>query len=514
MAFLGLTSIFGTQYGLAQALGEEIFSLETEIEKSTFEARLVARIAAEFRLESALRVEGQDLSFRLPYCRAKGKNFDFIIGRATLGQGRALRKSPTSQIPQNPGSAWSGEVESTRAGFLMGLRWGGFSCFTLSESDSTVDLGKIGPEFNIPELRFKAAAAEAAVIKDDFCWAVGACAANSPERRSPEGWRSGASFEPELQALSIAGSAALNTKGIGLELWSGACLGSLIRPGLAGTAELRLGASRAGGMKPILSFYLKAYACSESYRNYLLEKPTLDSALKGDLSLSFRRFNLWASLLSSSPLKEKDSSGLRLLKEKGFSTLLWRWRTQALTGRAGLSWGAWGISARAKADQGGLASCDIGLDYESKEARGRLRFKAAARLYCIRGSSTISEDEDSELFDDETDEDWAETDSAGFTGFSDSFGNLVFHRLKLDAGLAWGASPAGGRAALALAVSAAEEGLEFRIYSEIAQRLGIGPRCSLQLLLTTPSGGYALDQLPDTIPTLSLGFTLSERNEK
>jgi hypothetical protein len=507
----GLFSIFGTEPGLAQTSGEPLFSLDAAVQKSELEIKLAAGLAADCHLESALRAEGREPVFRLPFCRLKGGNFDFFIGRASLGQAQALRKSPTAQVSINPGSPWSAEAESKSAGFLAGFRWGGFSCFALCDSGSIIDLGNVGPDFRLPVLSFKAAAAEAVVQRGNFSLALGSCAAHSKERESPEGWQSGEGFEPEYQALSIAASAALTRNGIGLNLWSGLCLGSLIPPGLAGVLELRLGGNRSGGTRPNLGLHFKAYACGESYRNHLLEKPSLDCALAGEITFSFRRFSIRASLLSSSPLEDKDLFGARIIAEQGLSALLWRWRTQDLAGRAGLTWGPWDVSVRAKADRGGLASFDLGLGYAGEgKGSNSLRLKAAAHLYLVRESSEQGEEADSDLFADEADEDWTWGDSNGSAGFSGALGALSFHRVKLETGLAWGASAAGGSAALALAVSNDDTGLRPRVYGEITQRFCLGARCSLQLSLASPSGGYALDCLPETIPTLGLGLQLRE----
>jgi hypothetical protein len=511
---VGLTWILVIQPGAAQASGEEILSLETAIVKSAFETNLAARVAAGIRLESVVRIEGQDHTFRLPYCRLKSGDLDVFIGRASLGQGRALRKSNTSQVPVNPGSVWSGDAESTSADILTGFRLGGFSCFALWDGGSTFNLGDIG--FTTPELSFKAAAVEAAAMAAPFSWALGACGARSPEEKSPDGWRGGTSYVPEFQALSLGASTALAAKGIGLELWSGACLGSLIKPGLAGSVELRIGGSSPDKRKLSLGLYFKAYACSESYRNHLLEQPVLDSALKGELSLGVGRFNIRVELLAASPREEKDEMGLRILKEKGLTALLWRLRTQTLSGKTGLCWGPWDLSSSAKVDQGGLTSCDFRVGYDGSGAEAGLRFKAAAHLYLIQEAAASGKDEDSERFEGDNEHEWVEQDLTGFTGtpvFSGGFSTLVFRRLRLDTNFSWGTSAAGGSTALALAAAAADAGLGFRIYANIVQHLGIGARCTLELSLATPSGGYALDCPPEAIPTLGLGFRLREKSK-
>ncbi len=160
-AVLGLFSNLGAQPGAAQASGEKIFCLDATIQKSELETKMATRLSNGCFFESTARIEGGEPVFRLPYCRIKGGNFDFFIGRANLGQGKALRKSPTAQAALNPASPWSAEVESAGAGLLAGFRWGGYSCYALCDSDSLIDLGKISPDFDPPGLSFKAAAAEA-----------------------------------------------------------------------------------------------------------------------------------------------------------------------------------------------------------------------------------------------------------------------------------------------------------------------------------------------------------------
>lgn len=518
-AVLGLFSNLGAQPGAAQASGEKIFCLDATIQKSELETKMATRLSNGCFFESTARIEGGEPVFRLPYCRIKGGNFDFFIGRANLGQGKALRKSPTAQAALNPASPWSAEVESADAGLLAGFRWGGYSCYALCDSDSLIDLGKISPDFDPPGLSFKAAAAEAEGNHGNFFWALGSCAANSRKRQSPEGWRSGSSFEPECRALSIAAFAALNTKPLGFDFWSGLCLGSLIPPGLAGTVELRLGGSLPGDTKSNLALSVKAYACNASYRNHLLEKPSSDAALKGEISLNFHRFGFWASMLSSSPWKEKGLYGLRIKKEQSFPALLWRWRSQALLCRAGATLGPWGLSARAQAGEGGLSFCNLRLGYENKGVRSdNPRLKTAVHLYLARGASGRSEGDETgfgddgggDEDDDGDDEDWTELSSGGSDGSTVALDKLVLRRLKLETGLAWGSSAARGRASLALAASTGDGGMKFKVHGEIAQRLGLGSRCSLHLSLATPSGGYALDSPPKAIPIIGLGIQLSE----
>jgi hypothetical protein len=495
----------------AQSKGEEFFKLESSLEGVDFETSIAFRFAAEGILESALRIEGEDHLFRIPYSRIKSDKFDFFIGRADIGQGRALRKSPTAQVPASPGSLWSANAESATAGLLTGLRRGAFSLFALFDSDSVLDLGKLGPGFEVPELSFTAAAIEVAARRGDLSWALGSGAALGEGKASPDGWRSNSSlYEPALQAFSAAASAALSLKGLSLDLWSDLSLGSLLPPGWAGALEFRSASSgiRNNGLGLGLNF--KAYACSASYRNYLLEKPSLDCAFKGELSLKLKGFSVCACLSSASPWREPEGYGLRLMKDHAIRSALWRWRTETLAGSLGLALGVWDFSATVKLDREGLAAFDLGLRYEGpSRAETKPRLNAAAQFYLLDTASPQDEESDSGMF--ATDEaDWMGGESAGLSRIASSMGSLAFHRLKLGAGLGWGSSDKPGMAALSLAASAKDDGVGLCIGGEFSQSLRIGSRCVLGLSLAAPAGGYALDRWPEAMPTITVDFTMSE----
>ncbi len=495
----------------SQSLGEEVFKLESSMEGDDFETSIAYRFLAESILESALRIEGQGSLFRIPYSRIKSDTLDFFIGRADIGQGRALRKSPTAQVPASPGALWSANAESLTASLLTGFHRGAFSLFALFDSDSVINLGKVGPDFKSPELSFKAAAIEVAARTGGLSWAFGSGAALGEGRASPDGWRSNNSlYEPASQSFSAAASAALFLKGLSLDLWSDLSLGSLIPPGWAGSVEFRWGSGGIRNDGPGLSFAFKVYACSASYRNYLLEKPSLDCALKGEFSLKLKKFSVCASLASASPRREPEGYGLRLMKDSAISSALWRWRAETLVGGLGLALGIWDFSAKVKLDREGFAALDLGLRYEGKSRAGaQPRLNVAAQFYLLDIASPQDDNIDSGMF--ATDEvGWMGGESAGSSRIASSMGSLAFHRLKLEAGLGWGSSDKLGRAALSLTASAKDDGIGFKIGGEFSQSLGIGSRCSLGLTVAAPSGGYSLDRWPEIMPTISVDFAVRE----
>lgn len=545
---LGLLIVLGMHTTAAQATYTDVFNIEASISKAQFETNITTQLTGDCILESALRAEGKKPEFRLPYCRVQGDTFDFFLGRASIEQGRALRNSPTAQVPVNSGSFWSAQTESNSADLLAGIHSGSISFLALCDTDSIIDLATIVSDFNPPNLSFKAAAMEFAVKSGVFSWAAGSSAAMSNEKKSPEGWQSAdASYEPAIEALSAAASGAVATKTLGIDLWAATCLGSLIPPGWAGMLEFRLGGIEFGNpsrgaksnslgssaqdlerkdraileadsdrkLSPSISLKGKAFVSSHSYRNFLLEKPSLDCALQCEVSLAIHRYTLWASLQAFSPSEEGAGTNHRSIAESGIPTLLWLWRPETLIGRAGVGWEPWAVSARAKTDQSGVASLDFKLGYAGLASKnGQLNLKSALHIYLKQGLSELGDDDLSDLFAQDEDEGDGATasssgvSSSGLTKIADSIGGLVFYRSKLEFGLAWGNKNARGGASIAIAVSKADSGLEFLLYGEASQRIGLGSRCSIELALVAPSSGYALDRLPEMMPTMSAGFQL------